>query len=104
MYVVKVHPHKAILESDYFVKQIELCEAKRDDEIRKMEAGIAEEQYEQVNKKLDTETDWEKLQKLQDSEYLMKTVLPVLYMGMRTVDLERPNAPLEYLALYLLKN
>jgi hypothetical protein len=41
---------------------------------------------------------------LPDSEYLMKTVLPVLYMGMRTVDLERPNAPLEYLAMYLLKN
>lgn len=40
-YVVKVHPHKAILESDYFVKQIEICEAKRDEEIRRMEAGIA---------------------------------------------------------------
>lgn len=104
MYVVKVHPHKAILESDYFVKQIEACEAKRDEEIRRMEAGIALEQYEQVNKKQETETEWEKLQKLPDAEYLMKTVLPVLYMGMRTVDLERPNAPLEYLSLYLLKN
>lgn len=104
MYVVKVHPHKAILESDYFVKMIEQCEQKRDEEIRRMEAGIAEEEYEQVNKKLDTETEWEKLQKTPDAEYLMKTVLPVLYMGMRTVDLERPNAPLEYLAMYLLKN
>lgn len=104
MYVVKVHPHKAILESDYFVKCIETCEAKRDEEIRKIEAGIAEEEYELVSKKVDTESEWEKLQKLSDPEYLMKTVLPVLYMGMRTVDLERPNAPLEYLALYLLKN
>lgn len=104
MYVVKVHPHKAILESDYFVKQIELCEAKRDEEIRRIEAGITEEEYEMVSKKVDTETEWELLQKLPDAEYLMKTVLPVLYMGMRTVDLERPNAPLEYLALYLLKN
>ena len=40
----------------------------------------------------------------EDAEYLMRTVLPVLYQGMRVVDLERPNAPLEYLALYLLKN
>ena len=104
MYVVKVHPHRAILESDYFVKQIELCEAKRDEEIRRMEAGIAEEHYEPITKKIETETEWEKLQALPDSEYLMKTVLPVLYMGMRTVDLERPNAPLEYLAMYLLKN
>lgn len=31
-------------------------------------------------------------------------MLPVLYQGMRVCDLERPNAPLEYLAMYLLKN
>lgn len=34
----------------------------------------------------------------------MKVVLPVLYQGMRIVDQQRPVAPLEYLALYLLKN
>jgi hypothetical protein len=34
----------------------------------------------------------------------MRTVLPVLYQGMRVVDFERPAAPLEYLALYLLKH
>ena len=37
-------------------------------------------------------------------EYLMRTVLPVLYQGMRVVDMERPAAPLEYLSIYLLKN
>lgn len=104
MYVVKVHPHRAVLEPDYFVKMIELAETKRDEEIRRVEMGIAEEEYEQEVKKVDSETEWEKLQKLSDAEYLMRTVLPVLYQGMRVVDLERPNAPLEYLALYLLKN
>ena len=39
-----------------------------------------------------------------DAEYLMRTVLPVLYQGIRVVDLERPGAPLEYLSLYLLKH
>lgn len=34
MYVVKVHPHRAILEPDYFVKLIEAAVAKRDEEIR----------------------------------------------------------------------
>ena len=34
----------------------------------------------------------------------MKTILPVLYQGMRVVDLERPVSPLEYLAIYLLKH
>jgi hypothetical protein len=50
------------------------------------------------------ETEWEKIQRLPDAEYLMRTVLPVLYQGMRVVDFERPAAPLEYLALYLLKH
>lgn len=50
------------------------------------------------------ETEWEKVQKLNDADYLMRTVLPVLYQGMRVIDLERPAAPLEYLSLYLLKH
>ena len=41
---------------------------------------------------------------MNDADYLMRTVLPVLYQGMRVVDLERPSAPLEYLSLYLLKH
>jgi len=79
MYVVKVHPHRAILEPDYFVKLIETAEQSRDEEIRKIEAGIAEEEFEVYRKKVETESDWEKLQNLPDAEYLMKTVLPVLY-------------------------
>ena len=39
-----------------------------------------------------------------DADYLMRTILPVLYQGMKVVDLERPAAPLEYLSLYLLKH
>lgn len=34
----------------------------------------------------------------------MRTVLPVLYEGIQVLDLERPNVPIEYLAMYLLKN
>ena len=41
---------------------------------------------------------------MNDADYLMRTVLPVLYQGMRVCDLERPAAPLEYLSLYLLKH
>ena len=42
-YVVKVHPHRAILEADYFIKMIESCEISRDEEIYNIEAGIEEE-------------------------------------------------------------
>ena len=41
---------------------------------------------------------------MNDADYLMRTVLPVLYQGMKVVDLERPATPLEYLSLYLLKH
>lgn len=33
MYIVKVHPTRAILEMDYFIKMIESAESKRDEEI-----------------------------------------------------------------------
>jgi len=36
-YVVKVEPHRAILEPDYFIKCIELAEQKRDEEIERIE-------------------------------------------------------------------
>lgn len=66
MYVVKVHPHRAILEGDYFVKMIEIAEAKRDEEIRKTEAGIDDEEYpEQPRTKLPGDepelSEWEKI-------------------------------------------
>lgn len=97
MYVVKVHPHRAILEPDYFVKLIETAVAKRDAEIRQAEQAMPLEVPA-------GESEWEQLQRMPDTDYLMRTVLPVLYQGMRLVDQERPSAPLEYLALYLLKN
>jgi hypothetical protein len=61
MYVVKVQPHSAILESDYFVKCIERCELKRDEEIRRAEAGIEQPVYVPYKKQVETESDWEKL-------------------------------------------
>jgi len=42
MYVIRVQPHRAISEPDYFIKMIEVCEAKRDEEIRRIEAGVEE--------------------------------------------------------------
>lgn len=82
-YVIKVEPHRAILEPDYFIKQIELAEQNRDDEIERVEAGIEENDD---NADQDLENEWDKLQKLPNDEYLMKTVLPVLYQGMKIVD------------------
>jgi hypothetical protein len=102
-YVVKVEPHRAILEVDYFIKMIELAEQSRDDEIERVEGGMidpADEQQEEP----EIENEWEQLQNASNEEYLMRTVLPVLYQGMKIVDQQRPVAPLEYLALYLLKH
>ena len=98
-----------MLESEYFIKMIEQAEAKRDEEIQRIEAGIEDETEKKTGQaslgSIDGgETEWEKIQKLPDADYLMRTVLPVLYQGMRVVDLERPAAPLEYLSLYLLKH
>lgn len=104
MYLVPVQSHRAVLESDYFIKAIEMCEANRDEEIRRTEAGLENNAAQETVSVPRADSEWEKLQKCPDEEYLMKTVLPVLYQGMRIVDIERPVAPLEFLAVYLLKN
>ena len=102
-YVVKVEPHRAMMEPDYFIKAIEHAEAKRSEEIEKVESGALDAE-EEVRRQENQFEEWERLQRLPNDEYLMKTILPVLYQGMKVVDLERPEAPLEYLALYLLKH
>lgn len=64
MYVVKVHPHRAITEPDYFIKEIEKCEAKRDEEIARVEAGIEEDElpkHVQQSKMDHEETEWERI-------------------------------------------
>ena len=67
LYVVKVEPHRAILEADYFIRQIEAAEQSRDEEVEKVEAGFDEKeegtQEAQVN-------DWGLLQASSNEEYL----------------------------------
>lgn len=79
LYVVKVHPHRAILEPEYFIKMIEQAEENRSEEIARMEEGIDEEVKTNTIVDDSENTEWEKLQKMNNSDYLMKTVLPVLY-------------------------
>ena len=70
MYVIKVHPHRAILEPEYFIKKYEDADEQRDIEIQRVEAGIEEEAVAAVAKKPTTmdsiidgaqETEWEKI-------------------------------------------
>ena len=56
-YVVHVEPHRAVLESDYFVKMIEMCEARRDEEIERIEQGHESEEEGAVEEP----NEWEKL-------------------------------------------
>ena len=76
MYVIKAEPNRAILEPDYFIKMIEQAERRRDEEIERVEAGIIDDE---LLEEPDIDNEWEKLQMLSNEEYLMKTVLPVLY-------------------------
>lgn len=80
LYAVKVEPHRAILEPDYFIKQIEIAEQGRDDEVERVEAGVAEtkeeaEAEEEVEEPEEgsekpASNEWAELQKLPNEEYL----------------------------------
>ena len=75
--MVKVEPHRAVLEADYFIKLIEMAEQRRDEEIERIEQGLDSE--DEGFKANDQENEYEKLQQASNEEYLMKTILPVLY-------------------------
>lgn len=84
---------------------IEIAEQNRDEEIEKVEAGIESVFEEQEEPEVSGDvSEWHKIQQMSNEDYLMRTVLPVLYQGMKLVDQQRPVVPLEYLALYLLKH
>ena len=57
LYAVKVEPHRAILEPDYFIKQIEIAEQTRDDEVERTEAGVAQQKEEEVEEPLEESKD-----------------------------------------------
>jgi hypothetical protein len=65
---VLVEPYRAILETDYFIKCIEMCEEKRDAEIKRVESGIEDTKVvEETGKteKTDVEKNTEEWNKLQ---------------------------------------
>lgn len=77
-YLVKVEPIQVLRDGDYFMKQIELCEKARLEEIDRLEKGISVEQEESVEL-IDKKTQWQALQELPDSDYLRRTILPLLF-------------------------
>jgi hypothetical protein len=100
-YIVKVEPERAILERDYFLEMINVCEKRRSEEIDRIEQGLSTEDE---TLKEEEENEWENLQSAPSDEYLTRTVLPVLYQGMKLIDIERPQDPFASLAFYLLKH
>jgi len=84
-YVVQADPIRAILETDYFIKSIEMCEEKRDAEIKRIESGIEDTSTVDDMHKVElsseekNQIEWDKLMGMTDGDYLMRTVLPVLY-------------------------
>ncbi len=100
-FVVRVESDKALLENDYFVKKIEECERRRSEEIENMEKGLPSEEEQVHVAKVD---EWAVLQQLTTNDYLSRTVLPVVYQGMKEIDIERPADPVKAFAFFLLRN
>ena len=97
-YVVRADIFQAFQEHDYFIKKIDECEKKRDEEIERLQMGINSSDEEE-------EVESEKgLEDLPNEEYLLKTVTPLLYQGLNFIATERPQNPIEFLALYMLQN
>jgi len=59
-YVVKVESHRAIMEPDYFIKAIEHAEAKRSEEIERIETGAVDAD-EETRRQENQNEEWERL-------------------------------------------
>jgi len=110
-YIALVETHRAVSETDYFMKLIEMCEYTRDQEIENRESGKLEEierafqKNQLLNNKASSVVDsqeeeddrheplneWEKLQSMPNDQYLVQTIMPVLYQGLKVVTTERPR-------------
>lgn len=99
-YIFRVDPYKAIIETDYFLKALDLCEQTRTVEIERVEAGLPPEPEDSEPEP----TEWELLQRAPTEEYLGRVILPLLLPALKVIDLERPGDPLSFIAHYCLKN
>lgn len=111
IYAAQVEPHRALLESDYFLKLIEMCEITRDAEISAIESGQPFSAVQAQNPKDADVTILDELKQgetskpqLSNEDYLTKSVMPLVYNGLKILAAERPQNPLKYLALYMLQN
>ena len=120
-YIAMVEPHRAVVEPDYFMKLIEMCEYTKDQEIEMRESGKLDEPYlfqkgdaadlaksvdgsSQAPDQNEPVNEWEMIQMLPNDQYLIRTLMPVLYQGLKVVSTTRPLWPIKVLALYMLKN
>mmetsp|Transcript_8608 Transcript_8608/g.4685 ORF Transcript_8608/g.4685 Transcript_8608/m.4685 type:complete len:104 (+) Transcript_8608:762-1073(+) len=79
---------------------LDRCEENRNEEIKCIELG-----YSVVSEEIEKEqSPWEKLQSMSTKEYLQSTIIPVLYPALEVIDIERPEDPVAFLAIYLLNH
>lgn len=74
-FVVPCDKIDVLKDLDYFLKAIEACEVRMEDRIKLIEQGGASAT---TNQK-DERDEWQELQECKDSEYLRRTVYPLLY-------------------------
>lgn len=93
---------QAIIDSDYFIKQVTKC---LEEKAKSTEAKLAEEaKATQWRMDVQLSAEQEFLKSCSPSDYLKKTLFPHLIPGLNAIEKERPNDPLAFLALHLLEH
>ena len=100
-YIVRANIYEAITDPDYFIKMVDLWESNRDEEIERMQLGILSLNEEE---KAESKNEWEELIKLPNEQYLLQTIVPLLYQGLNLLATVRPQDPIEFLSLFMLQN
>lgn len=92
-FLVEVDTIEAILNPDYFINAFNKSVKKREDDLVALDTGFDE-----------ATISYEYLKTCKPSEYLEKTVFPLLLPAFQIVEEQRPCDPLNFIAVYLMEN
>ena len=97
----KVDPVEAMRDPDYFIKLVNKAieTKKKNEELLKTEKEEA--LLNEINRKREA---WNELQSCPTSEYLRRTIMPLLLPALELVEEQRPSDPLVFIAEFMMKN
>lgn len=98
VYFHRVNTAQAIMDPEYYIKALQLCEATRLEQIKAQKCAKS------PNVESAKRLTQEELRQLPAKDYLYETVMPGLLPALELCQRDRPKDPIQFIAFYLLRH